>query len=82
MNKNLISKRIRIARSMQEPKMDQKDLLAKLQVEGINISQSMLSKIENGKRPVSDIELKAFAKVLGVNIYWLLGETDSLDKNL
>lgn len=51
MNKNLISKRIRIARSMQEPKMDQKDLLAKLQVEGINISQSMLSKIENGKAP-------------------------------
>lgn len=56
--------------------MDQKDLLAKLQVEGINISQSMLSKIENGKRPVSDIELAAFAKVLGVNIYWLLGKTD------
>lgn len=76
MNKNMINKRIRIARAMHDPKMNQQDLLAKLQIEGINISQSMLSKIENGKRPVSDIELNAIAKVLDVNIYWLLGESD------
>ncbi len=77
MNKNMINKRIRIARAMHDPKMNQQDLLAKLQLEGINISQSMLSKIENGKRPVSDIELNAIAKVLDVNIYWLLGESDA-----
>lgn len=76
MIKNLVNKRIRIARAMHDPKMDQKDLLAKLQVEGINISQSMLSKIENGKRPVSDIELRAFAKVLGVSMEWLVGNSD------
>ena len=67
---------------MRIPKMEQQELLAKLQVEGLDISQSILSKIENGKRPVYDIELKAFAKVLSVSVNWLLGETDSLDKNL
>lgn len=65
--------KIRIARAMRIPKMEQQELLAKLQVEGLDISQSILSKIENGKRPVYDTELKAFAKVLGVSINWLLG---------
>ncbi len=65
--------KIRIARAMRIPKMEQQELLAKLQVEGLDISQSILSKIENGKRPVYDIELKIFAKVLGVSINWLLG---------
>ena len=58
------------------PKMEQQELLAKLQVEGLDISQSILSKIENGKRPVYDIELKTFAKVLDVSVDWLLGEMD------
>ncbi len=79
---NTTGQKIRIARAMRIPKMEQQELLAKLQVEGLDISQSILSKIENGKRPVYDIELKAFSKVLGVSVNWLLGETDSLDKNL
>ena len=70
---NMIGQKIRIARAMRNPKMEQQELLAKLQVQGLDISQSILSKIENGKRPVYDIELKAFAKVLGVSINWLLG---------
>ena len=70
---NMIGQKIRIARAMRNPKMEQQELLAKLQVEGLDISQSILSKIENGKRPVYDIELKVFAKVLGVSINWLLG---------
>ena len=69
----MIGQKIRIARAMRNPKMEQQELLAKLQVQGLDISQSILSKIENGKRPVYDIELKAFAKVLGVSINWLLG---------
>ena len=76
MRTNIVGHRIRAARAMHNPPMDQMELMAKLQVEGLNISQPILSSIENEKRSVSDIELKAFAKVLGVNIYWLLGETD------
>lgn len=60
--------KIRIARAMRISKMEQQELLAKLQVKGLDISQSVLSKIENGKRPVYDIELKAFAKALDISI--------------
>ncbi len=71
---SITGEKIRIARAMRIPKMEQQELLAKLQVEGLDISQSILSKIENGKRPVYDIELKTFAKVLDVSVDWLLGE--------
>ena len=73
---SITGQKIRIARAMRIPKMEQQELLAKLQVEGLDISQSILSKIENGKRPVYDIELKTFAKVLDVSVDWLLGEMD------
>jgi len=65
---------MRIARAMKEPPMNQQELLAKLQTEGVNISQSTLSKIEHGDRYVTDIELKAIAKVLNVSILWLMNE--------
>jgi transcriptional regulator with XRE-family HTH domain len=38
------------------------------------MDQSTLSKIENGQRPVTDIELVALAKALKVSSAWLLGE--------
>ena len=68
---------MRIARAMKNPAMNQQELLAKLQTEGIDISQSTLSKIENGDRYVKDIELKAIAKVLNVSILWLMSESDN-----
>ena len=55
MDKNIIGRRMRIARAMKTPPMNQQELLAKLQAEGIDISQSTLSKIENGNRYVTDI---------------------------
>ncbi|MCC8098376.1 MAG: helix-turn-helix transcriptional regulator, partial [Eubacterium sp.] len=42
----------------------QKDLLARLQINGVDISPSALSKLEGQTRPVTDIELKALAKIL------------------
>ena len=76
MNVNIVGHRMRIARAMKKPPMSQKDLLAKLQTEGVDISQSTLSKIENGDRHVTDIELKTIAKVLKVSILWLMDESD------
>lgn len=75
---NTVGQKIRIARAMRG--MEQQELLAKLQIEGLDISRSILSKIENSKRPVFDIEIKIFAKVLDVSVAWLLGETDSFIK--
>ena len=74
MKANIIGRNIRIARAMKVPTMEQKDLLAKLQTEGFNISQSTLSKIEKGDRSVKDYELKIIAKALNVSITWLLEE--------
>lgn len=53
--------------------MKQKDLLAQLQVRGIDLNASGLSKLEGQIRGVSDYELKALSEVLGVSVNWLLG---------
>ena len=50
-----------------------KELLAKLQTEGIEISTPALSLLEGQKRPVTDYELNALADVLNVSVDWLLG---------
>lgn len=54
-------------------KMKQVDLLAKLQVAGIDITTPALSLLEGQRRPVSDIELKALSEILEVSVDWLLG---------
>ena len=53
--------------------MKQVELLAKLQLAGIDISVPALSLLEGRKRPVSDIELNALADILNVSVDWLLG---------
>ena len=53
--------------------MKQVELLAKLQLAGIDISVPALSLLEGQKRPVSDIELNALADILNVPVDWLLG---------
>ncbi len=70
-NRNLVGARVTEARTAQG--ILQKDLLARLQVKGVDISLPALSLLEGQKRPVSDIELKALAEVLQVDVRWLLG---------
>ena len=53
--------------------MKQVELLAKLQLAGIDISVPALSLLEGQKRPVSDIELNALADILNVSVDGLLG---------
>lgn len=77
MDKNIIGDRIRIARAIHKPPMNQTDLLARLQVYGLEITQPALSRMENGQRPVSDIELVALSEVLNVSVLWLLGKTET-----
>ena len=52
----------------------QQDLSARLQVQGLNIDQAMISRIEKGERPVTDYELVAIAKALKVSSAELLGD--------
>ncbi len=72
--RNIVGARVREARKSAMPPLTQGDLVARLQVLGIKIDQSGLSKLEGGKRPVTDTELVALAKALRVSTRFLLGE--------
>ena len=73
-DRNIIGKRVTEARLAQG--MKQVELLAKLQLAGIDISVPALSLLEGQKRPVSDIELNALADILNVSVDWLLGREE------
>lgn len=75
-SRNFIGKRMKHARLSEVPRATQKDLSARLQVLGIQLSESSIGKIEGGIRPVTDIQLIYIAKALKVSCAWLLGETD------
>ena len=70
-DRNLIGKRVTEARLALG--MKQVELLAKLQLVGVDMSIPALSLLEGQKRPVSDIELNALADILEVSVDWLLG---------
>ncbi|MFI3325376.1 MAG: helix-turn-helix transcriptional regulator [Clostridia bacterium] len=69
-DKNLIGKRVESARKSQG--MKQKELLAQLQVKGLDMNASGLSKIEGQTRSVNDYELLAFSEILNIPVLWLL----------
>lgn len=74
--KNIIGPRVRKARK--ESKVTQIELASRLQLMGIAIDRSAIAKLESGRRPASDIEVAAMAKVLNVSIPWLFEESDSV----
>lgn len=56
------------------PKVSQRLLSVKMQLEGIELDKNAIQRIESGARFITDIELKAFAKVLNVSYEELLSE--------
>lgn len=52
--------------------MKQIELLTLLQVKGVELTASGLSKLEGQIRCVNDYELVAIAEILGVTINWLV----------
>ena len=54
--------------------MKQATLVGKMQLMGVDINPSSLSKLEGQTRSATDIELKAIAEILGVTIEDLLKE--------
>lgn len=69
-NMNIVGANITCIRH--EKGIKQKDLLAKIQSEGLDITGSCLSKIEGQTREVTDKELVIIAEALGVNASDLL----------
>ena len=73
-DRNLIGARVTQRRL--ELEMKQTELLAQLQLAGVDMSIPALSLLEGQKRPVSDIELNALADILHVSVNWLLGRIE------
>jgi len=69
--KNIVGIRVKQARREAKPPITQSDLVARLELQGINMSQAGISKIEIGLREVTDIEAKALADALKVSVGWL-----------
>lgn len=69
--RNLIGSRVTQGRKALG--MKQVELLAKLQLVGIDMCVPALLLLEEQKRPVTDIELNALADILHVTVDWLLG---------
>ncbi len=56
------------------PKVSQRLLADRMQLEGIELDKNAIQRIESGARFITDIELKTFAKVLNVSYEELLME--------
>lgn len=53
--------------------MKQKELLTHMQVKGIDINASALSKLEGQLRIVADYEVKVLSEILSISVTELLG---------
>ena len=69
--RNIVGAKIEARRK--EINMKQKDLLTQLQIKGVDLNASGLSKMEGQLRYVTDFELKALSEVLGISAAELLG---------
>ncbi len=73
---NELGAKIRAAR--EEKAFSQSEVVEKLMGNGINMSRETLSKIENGNRNISAVELNTLCNILGIDINSLFNEDDDL----
>lgn len=74
--KNLIRERLILLR--QKHNMSQRDLARQLQLAGYDMDKNVITRIETGKRYVTDIELQALSKIFSVSYDYLIdGQGDS-----
>ncbi len=57
--------------------LSQKQLAIKMELNGTQFSQQTISRIEQGKRLVTDFELMKLAEILKVSVYYLLTGEES-----
>lgn len=64
----------RIAEYRMSMKISQRELADRMQLVGIDLDKNAIQRIECGKRFVTDIEIIAFSKILGISYEELLSE--------
>lgn len=68
MGNNIVGERVRCIRMRATPRLTQKELAEKLQLDGWNIGRSGVAKIELGLRQVTDVEVVRLARALSVPV--------------
>lgn len=71
---NIAGSNIALLRKAASPKMSQRLLADKVQLEGLDLDKNAIQRIESGQRFVTDIELKVFARIFQVSYEDLLSE--------
>lgn len=64
---NICGKKIRAFRESQPVRYSQRMLADEMQRNGVDMDKNIIQRIESGERFVTDIELKVFAKILGMS---------------
>ena len=64
--RNIAGRRIKEYRLQMEPRFTQAEMAHALQLKGMTVDRAGVSKIENGYRRISDVEIVVIADVLGV----------------
>lgn len=72
LSNNLCGQNVKRIRTSILPRLSQRGLADKLQLEGIDLDKNAIQRIESGQRFVTDIELLALSKVLKVSLDELL----------
>ncbi len=68
-NLNIIGGKVKMARTLAG--FSQKQLSDKLELMAVYICRGSISRIESGKRAVTDIEIDAISKILNVSLDYL-----------
>ena len=76
---NICGDRVRLARALQNPPIQQQELAVKIQLLGMDMTPAIISRIERNQRHVCDAELRMLAKALGVTMDWLCGDSDDMN---
>ncbi len=71
---NITGKRIKAARI--KAGLSQQQLSDKLELSAVYVCRGSVSRIENGERAVTDIEIDAVSKALGVTLNYLFGRSE------
>ena len=69
---NLCGRRIAALRKQMSPRVSQRALADRLQLEGLDLDKNAVQRIESGQRFVTDSELAAFAQVFQVSLEKLI----------
>ena len=71
---NICGRKVARLRSGLSPKVSQRALAERMQLEGVDLDKNAIQRIECGKRFVTDIELRALAAIFKVPAEELLSE--------